>query len=171
MSESAFEELFRRTAPEVHAYLRRRIGAESEDLLGEVFVIAWNRRRDLPRPELHRAWLFGVARRLVLVHLRKQRQSNQAAVDLARQGVLASSADPERDSVVLRAMEALPERDRELIRLTIWEGLTTAEAAVAVAMRPGAARVRLHRARRRLANDPSIRGLMTRDRRPNHAPL
>lgn len=152
-----FEDLFRRTAPEVHAYLQRRVGSDADDLLGEVYVIAWRRRRELPEPALHRAWLYGVARRLVLADGRRRSRAAEAAAALARQG--APAPDEDRTATVRRAIDALGEADREIVRLTSWEGLTVAEAAVSLGIRPGAARVRLHRARRRLAADPEVAAL------------
>jgi RNA polymerase sigma factor (sigma-70 family) len=165
-----FEELFRRSAPEVHAYLRRRVGTDADDLLGEVFVIAWQRRRDLPRPELRRAWLYGVGRRLILANGRKQSRAHEAVVELSRLGAAGSGNAPDRDAAVRRMVEMLPDKDRELIMLTVWEGLTPTEAALAVGVRPGTARVRLHRARQRLAAEPDMEALATRaDRRGTSA--
>ena len=160
-----FEELFRRSASEVHAYLRRRVGTEADDLLGEVFVIAWQRRRDLPRPELWRAWLYGVARRLILANTRKQSQARDAVLELSRLGDAGSNNVSDQHAAVRRLVEQLPATDRELIMLTVWEGLTVAEAALAVGMRPGTARVRLHRARQRLAAEPGMKALVQTVRR------
>ena len=48
------------------------------------------------------------------------------------------------------ALSVLTESDRELLLLVGWEGLSQAEAATALGISPGAARVRLHRARKRV---------------------
>ncbi len=48
------------------------------------------------------------------------------------------------------ALEQLSPEDRELVTLIAWEGLTPAQAATALGLSPGTARVRLHRARTRL---------------------
>jgi RNA polymerase sigma-70 factor (ECF subfamily) len=45
------------------------------------------------------------------------------------------------------ALQALTSTDRELVLLVAWEGLTIAEAAAALRLRPATARSRLHRAR------------------------
>ena len=50
------------------------------------------------------------------------------------------------------ALNVLADSDRELLLLVAWEGLTPAEAAVALGISPVAARTRLHRARRRARN-------------------
>ncbi len=61
---------------------------------------------------------------------------------------LAEAAGLRHD--LAQALAGLSERDRELVLLVAWEGLTLAEAAAALGCRRGAAAVRLHRARRRL---------------------
>jgi hypothetical protein len=65
--------------------------------------------------------------------------------------------DAARAATALAAeLAALPEGERAVLELVSYDGLTVAEAAAALGIRPGAARVRLHRARRlarRLAGD------------------
>jgi len=51
-----------------------------------------------------------------------------------------------------RALASLSESDRELLLLLAWEGLSNEEAAGVLEIAPRALRVRLHRARRRLAS-------------------
>jgi RNA polymerase sigma factor (sigma-70 family) len=51
---------------------------------------------------------------------------------------------------VMQAIAALSERDRAALLLVAWEGLSTAEMAVALGCSRAAAKVRLHRARRKL---------------------
>jgi RNA polymerase sigma factor (sigma-70 family) len=69
---------------------------------------------------------------------------------------------------VRAALAQLPLRDQEVLRLTAWEGLATAQAAEVLACSRIAVRTRLHRARRRLArlldvpDDPTERSTATR---------
>lgn len=156
-----FEALYRRTAPEVHAYLWRRVGDAAPDLVSDVYLIAWRRRRDLPAAEFQRAWLLGVARRLVLSHLRSTYRSQ----DVQRRLSLAPPPpeepdDDTRGQLVRQALAMASEADRELIELTEWESFTVAEAAVMLGITAGAARVRLHRARQRLAANPIMQALV-----------
>ena len=60
------------------------------------------------------------------------------------------SASGEGDACALRALAKLSERDRDLLLLAAWDGLTADEIAVVVGCSRAAAKVRLHRARRRL---------------------
>lgn len=161
-SPADVEKLYHLHAGELHGYLHRRAGEAGADLLGDVFVVALQRLGDLPEPDLRRAWLFGIARRLLLASERKNRHVRQAENEQVRfYEALAgtSGIDPERVQAVRDALDSLRERDRELIRLTEWEQLTTSEAAAILGLRPGTARVRLHRARRALASHPALQSL------------
>lgn len=161
VTPEAFEALYRRTSPEVLGFLRRRVGDEAPDLLADVYVLAWEKRDALPAEWLRRAWLFGVARRLLLSHSRHA--SREVAAEEEATRISSQPAhEPEQSAgaTVRAALARLPEIDRELIQLTEWEQLSVAEAAVATGLKAGTARVRLHRARARLAQDPELAALV-----------
>ena len=74
---SRFEALFRAHAGAVRTYVRRRSDAEgADDVVAEVFLVAWRRLGDVPEDPL--PWLLGVARR-VLAN-RRRRASRDAAL-------------------------------------------------------------------------------------------
>jgi RNA polymerase sigma-70 factor (ECF subfamily) len=162
--EAEFEELFQQTRAPLLGYLTRRAPVEdAADLLAEVYLVAWRRRSDLPRGDERRLWLFGVARRLVAEHHRLT-WTRADAERLARETpVEPGRTDEARELAVLRALDSLSDLDRELVTLTTWEGLSPAEAARVVGITAGTARVRLHRARTRLARHPRLRGLLAED--------
>lgn len=164
ITSSEFERLYLATVRDVLGYVGRRTSGEADDLVAEVYAVAWRRRKDLPPPMLRRAWLFGVARTLLKADGRRHREERELAEELARPPHDAQSVESEgsgRTAVVMAAALArLGPADREVLQLTTWEGLTPAELAVALGVRPGAARVRLHRARRALAADPAVRALV-----------
>ncbi|MEZ0581219.1 RNA polymerase sigma factor [Nocardioides sp. MH1] len=160
ISAAEFEQLYRATAGEVHGYLRRRVGDDAADLLSEVYVVAWRRRGDLPGEDLRRAWLYGVARRLLLSHHRGVARTAEAERSVAPPVDDDGERAEGRAAIVREALAALSESDRELIQLTEWEGLSASEAALTIGIKPGTARVRLHRARGRLAADPRLRALV-----------
>lgn len=156
-----FERLYTDVAPELFAYVRRRSTADAEDVVAEVFAIAWRRRAALPAPELRRAWLYGTARNLMLADGRYRSQAAEAVRDLAHltepsDGATSAAANV----VVLAALDRLSPPEREIILLTEWERLTPTEAAVALGIKPGTARVRLHRARQALASDAGLAALI-----------
>lgn len=165
-----FEELYGATVRDLFAYVRRRCSGDVEDLVAEVYAVAWRRRADLPAPLLRRAWLFGVARTLLLADGRRERQDRALVGELAARPQPAP--EPERvdraSAVMAAALARLGPAEREIIQLATWERLTPAELAVALGVRPGTARVRLHRARRTLASDPEVRALVEE---PDPAPV
>lgn len=162
MTAEEFEELYGTTARDVLAFVRRRTSSDAEDLAAEVYAVAWRRRDDLPAPMFRRAWLFGVAGTLLKADGRQRRRAADLVSELAaRPEPTANAIAATRTaSILAAALERLSSTDREILRLITWEGLTPAELAVALGVRPGTARVRLHRARQALASDPMVRGLV-----------
>jgi RNA polymerase sigma-70 factor, ECF subfamily len=159
--QAEFEALFRDTSAPLLGYLTRRAPAEdAADLLAEVYLVAWRKRADLPRGD-ERLWLFGVARRLLAAHHRISGRRTEAESGVDDGGTSGGPAgDDHRGEAVRRALESLSVLDRELVTLTTWEGLSPADAARVVGITAGTARVRLHRARARLARHPRLRALL-----------
>jgi RNA polymerase sigma factor (sigma-70 family) len=175
VSRNDVEELYRRHAGELRGYLYRRAGQAGADLLGDVFVVVLQRLGDLPEPDLRRAWLFSTARRLLLAAERNTRKRHHAENQRARFHE-PTAGNPQvdrsgRDRAVRDALASLREQDRELIRLTEWERLEITEAAMVLGLRPGTARVRLHRARRALTAHPALQGLFGAPTNPDPEPL
>lgn len=132
----------------VHAYaLRRTDAASADDVLAETFAVAWRRLGEVPAEAL--PFLLGVARRV----LANQRRSERRRVALGRalSETTATTSAQTSDAALGSALASLNERDRELLLLTAWDGLSPAEAACVVGCTKEAVYVRLHRARGRLA--------------------
>ena len=111
-----------------------------------------------------RAWLYGIARRVVASHHRSKARALRAARRIdARELLDEESADrivARIDSQraareVYQSLAALPERQRAVVELVAVEGLPLVEAAVALGISAGNARVHYHRARHRLARSLS----------------
>jgi RNA polymerase sigma-70 factor (ECF subfamily) len=149
MSEEArFEQLYRQYADRVHAYARRRSDASTADeVVADVFLVAWRRLDRVPSDGL--PWLLAVARRVLA---NRRRSTRRAAALQHRLGGTASAGVRPEDHGLLAALSTLSERDREVLLLIGWEGLSQAEVAEVLAIRQGAVATRLHRARRRLAD-------------------
>ena len=156
-TEDRFEAMYHRTAPDILSYLVRRLPTREDaaDLLADVYLVAWRRWHDLPAPPEDRLWLFGVARRTLLAKRRSEVRRHEAA-DALRHTLRTPAHDPvapEADAqaaAILDALSQLSPTDRDLVTLTLWDGLTSAEVAQVLGIKEGAARVRLHRARARL---------------------
>lgn len=167
ITSEEFEHLYRTTAPELFGYLRRRGIANAEDLVAEVYTIAWRRRADLPAAFLRRAWLFGTARKILLSQSR-QRGREQSLIEHAAMIATAETPtpNPQVQEAVTEALGRLTPEERELILLVEWERMTPAEVATVLDIRPGTARVRLHRARQSLAADPALQEFIKASRHP-----
>lgn len=158
--DALFEEVYRSAGTAVLGYALRRSSSREDalDAVAETFATAWRRRADMPAdPDEVRPWLFGIARRCLANAVRSTNRSTRLGVRLADSFADDAVPDPaaihERraDTDVLhRLLEQLSAQDRELVTLIAWEGLTPAQAAAALGLAPGTARVRLHRARTRL---------------------
>src|SRR6185437_16449529 len=106
-------------------------------------------------------WLYVTARQCLANELRKRerRQRLDTALQIeagaAARDVRAGPADSADAATgqldVLAALATLPANDQEALRLTEWEDLDHAAAARAAGCSAAAFKVRLHRARRRLA--------------------
>jgi RNA polymerase sigma-70 factor (ECF subfamily) len=150
-----FEALFGRVYEPLQRYLRRRTDpSTAEDLLAETLTTIWRRLDDLPPEDLHLAWCYSVARH-TLANSRRSRSRHLRLVDKVgraeAQGLASAQAadaaveaeDPELD----RALAALSDDDREVLRLWAWEELEAREIAAVLGITPNAASLRLHRAK------------------------
>lgn len=145
-----FERLVRAHHDAVLAYVLRRAAPEdAADALADTFLVAWRRFKDAPDDKGRLPWLYGIARR-TLANQRRAHTRRAALEQRLARDVPEFDAD-ETDHAVMVALASLAEADREALMLTTWEGLTTAEAAHALGCRPATLRMRLVRARRRLA--------------------
>ncbi len=151
-AEQRFAALYRAHALAVLGYALRRVEPREQaaDVVAEVFTVAWRRLDDVPAGDGARPWLFGVARLVLANHRRGVLRANRLA-DRLRAELAVDGPRPAPHVDVHAALAELDAADRELLTLTSWEGLTPAEIAAATGLSNGAVRVRLHRARQRLA--------------------
>jgi RNA polymerase sigma-70 factor (ECF subfamily) len=148
---SRLEALWTAHASAVLAYARRRAsGATADDVLSDVFMVAWRCLDDVPDDA--RAWLLACARRSLGNRQRGERRRVGLLDRLAATSAPAAPPIELRDGQLAQALAALSASDREVLLLTAWEGLSGARAAAVLGCSPQAFRVRAHRARTRLAS-------------------
>ena len=151
-ARSSFEELYRSSRDDVYAYvagmLRDRSAAE--DVTAAAFERAYRKRnRYNPRKGSRRAWLFGIARNATLDELRRRGRQANLATDPEDTSVAAAVDVAEESDTKLevrRALATLPGRDRELIALKFFAGLSNSEIATALGCSESNAGTRVHRA-------------------------
>ncbi len=148
-----FEQLFADHMDAVLAYALARVDRESaKDAAADTFVVAWRRIDEVPDPA--RAWLLGVTRRTLAGQHRSRRRQKQLVERIvtfgdARGDQSGALPDVAERSTIARVLARLRAKDRELLCLIAWDGLSNAEAAEVLECSPNALGVRLHRARAR----------------------
>jgi RNA polymerase sigma-70 factor (ECF subfamily) len=172
----AFEAFYRAHVGAVTRFVARRVDDPhlAADLIADVFVAAIDSATtyDPERGDPAR-WLYGVARHVIASERRRGaaelrvagRVSGRALVDEDDLARLVERIDAQRAARHLyQAMSGLDAGDRELVELVGVDGVPVHEAASMLGISPGTARVRLHRARRRL------RGLLSQSTPGGEAP-
>jgi len=147
----------------VEKFVRRRcLDRSVDDIVQEVFMIAWRRMEDVP--DEPRPWLLTVARHVISNRNRADQRHDALALRLesVSDGATASAEDRGIERAALKqGWAGLTDQERETLSLVAWDQLTGAEAAQVLGITRGAFAVRLMRARRHLArlvdDDPSER--------------
>ncbi|GIF05142.1 RNA polymerase sigma factor [Actinoplanes siamensis] len=168
-SDDQFRQVYAANFQPLLGYALRRVEqpADAADVVAETFLIAWRRRHEVPPGGETRLWLYGVARRVLANHHRGGERRERLGERLRRRLAAVGGADPGSEVLerlaVREALARLGDLDREVLTLTVWEGLEPREVAEVLGVNAAAVRTRLSRARARL------RELVGDDlRRPGH---
>ena len=160
----AFETLYRRYVRSIYALALRRLGDphSAEDAVQETFAAVWRSARTY-RPERGPAapWLYSIARNAAVDRLRA-RVSVAEVPDSADEGPGPENR-VEHEWVswrVHRALEELPETEREVIALAYWGGRSQSEIAAELGVPLGTVKTRTRSGLARLAGlleEPELR--------------
>jgi RNA polymerase sigma factor (sigma-70 family) len=158
----AFEVFYRENLDTVRRFVARRVSDPhlAADLTAEIFLAAVDSASSY-RPErgVPAAWLIGLARHVVATEFRRQSRDRAVVSRISGRRLLDADSltrieeriDAERNARTLYdALASLPRRDRALMELVALDGLSITEAAAVLGVKPGTARVRLHRSRTRV---------------------
>lgn len=171
----AFERFYREHVEAVQRFVARRVDDPylAADLTADVFVSAIESARSYRRSRgAPAAWLFGIARNVVAEERRRNAKELRTSARLRGRELVA-----EDDLVALceridgesaarglyRRLSELAPGERAVLELVALDGLSAGEAGRALGIGGIAARVRLHRARRRLQSGLDLPGLGTND--------
>lgn len=158
----AFEAFYRAHLPWVRRFVARRVDDPhtAADLTADIFLAVVDGAAGYrPSAGTPASWLAGVARNVVADHFRRRvresrangRVSGRALLDEPSAERIADRIDGERLTRQLyRSLAGLPESQRAVVELVAVDGLSLVEAAGALGISAGTARVRYHRARARL---------------------
>jgi RNA polymerase sigma factor (sigma-70 family) len=145
-----FEALYEANYHRILGYaLRRTRSDQAADIVAETFLVAWRRLEEVPAGRSALLWLYGVARRIT-ANQKRSEQRRERLAEKARMERITEGADAEGDLVgaAASAFAKLGPREREVLALVAWEGLTPREIAEVCQCSRNAVRIRLHRARR-----------------------
>jgi len=154
--EAAYEKLYRRYSRSVFGLALRRLGdrGRAEDAVQETFASIW-RSAGTYRPERGPGapWLYGVARNAIIDRSRARAEPPAEAPDEAS---LDPSPEEQAEQAwtswrVHRALQALPEREREVVALAYWSDLSQSEVAKRLDIPLGTVKTRTRAALQHLA--------------------
>lgn len=154
---SAFELLYQRYARPVFGLALRRLGdrGRAEDAVQETFASIW-RSASSYRPDRGPGapWLYAVARNAIVDRARSRADLPSEIPETPDEG--AGPADQAEQSWVSwrvhRALEELPEREREVVTLAYWSGLSQSEVAEFLGLPLGTVKTRTRAALAHLAD-------------------
>jgi RNA polymerase sigma-70 factor (ECF subfamily) len=152
-TDEAFERAYSQHLSAVGGFLYRRVERRFvEDLAADVFAIAWRRRASVTEGE-ELPWLYRIAANVVSNHRRKQ-ATGLALLAALRPTDSAPSAEDIAiaDASLSAAWRTLRSNEREILALALVEDLAIADVAIALGISPNAASIRLHRAKKKLAD-------------------
>jgi RNA polymerase sigma factor (sigma-70 family) len=156
-----FDAFYSEHLEDLQRFVARRVGdrERAADLTAEIFLAAIDSAHRYQPRGTPKSWLYGIARVLV-ANDRRQSGRERAGEERLRGSALldeedAAQMDARIDAAaqsrhLYEAMDRLSEAERAVLELVAIDELTVAEAAAAAGVRPVTARVRLHRARRKL---------------------
>lgn len=150
--QAIFREVYREFLGPIRAYLARRVAySDVEDLAADVFAVAWKKRASVTRGE-ELPWLYRIASYLVANYRRKERHRLDV-VWLFHEPDTAPAADAllDSDPDLAKVWGTLNKGQQELLALVIVDGVAVGDAATILDISPNAASIRLHRAKKQLA--------------------
>ncbi len=159
---SAHRQVFDRYYGRVLAFVRRRLRDDSlcEEVAADVFFEIWRNAGSFRGESQVHSWIFGIAHFKALSARRHQGQLKRSSVIPTDNDVMQNYAEQEdlsetlesRDEMrrMMRALKALPEGQREVIRLAFIEGRSYQEIADELGITEGNVKTRVNRARARL---------------------
>jgi len=176
----AFDELVRRTHADTYTLARRLVSddEDAQDVVQEAYLRAFRSIRKFRGEAQFTTWLYRITANCAATHLGRRRRHRHDELD---EEVAVPDLDPNHDPVAVadaallrerlqEAIAALPPRLRAVVVLRDLYDLNHGEIAEELGISESAAKVRLHRARRRLRTQVfPLPGEVTADEGEEHA--
>ena len=128
--------MFDAHAQSIERYCQRRLRpAAAADAVAEVMLVAWRRIDQVPEGDASKLWLYGVARNVVSSVQRSELRRMRLDSKIMSYGV-SHEEGPEtqvvrraEDEQLLESIEQLKPKDREILKLRIWDELSRSDVA------------------------------------------
>ncbi len=150
------EILVRRHATPLLTYLTRMCGDRhrAEELVQEVFLAVWTKRKTYKLNKPFKAWLYTIATNRCRSAFRGKKGKPMASLeDTAGSNTEAEDHGPmdlavnaENASIVTAAVARLPEQQRMVVTLRVWGDMSYAEIAASAGRTEATVRSHMHRA-------------------------
>ena len=157
---AAFDELVRRTFVDTFTLARRLTGNEEDarDVVQDAYLRAWRGIGKFRGEAQFSTWMYRITANAAATHVRKRRRHRTEPIDETfepadtRSEAQPASQAESADSLerIARAVDELPPKLRSLVVLKDVYGLSHEAIAEELGISVPAAKVRLHRARRKL---------------------
>jgi RNA polymerase sigma factor (sigma-70 family) len=127
-----------------------------DDVVSEVFMKVYTRLHQYDGRYALSSWIYRIATNHVLDDIRRRKREGAVALDAVaepadpRMNVAGESELTERDQLVRRAVQELPEEYQQVIALKHFEELSVEAIAEMLDMPEGTVKIRLMRGRQRL---------------------
>ncbi len=139
-NELAFELIFHKTKGKLKGFLNKVLpaGEDAESLLQEIYLKLWSTRKSIQPGKNFEAYLFTIARNMVIDVMRKRlhRQKYLEGLFSQLQEGFGNNLDTmtmvnysELEKKLFELIERLPEKQKEIFKLNRIEGLTYKEVA------------------------------------------
>jgi RNA polymerase sigma-70 factor (ECF subfamily) len=162
LDEARFETFYRRTAGSLWSYLFRLTGdaAAADDLLQKAFFRFLRSNPTVASEEHMRRWMFRTATNLAFDHFRetKRERSHVEATSRSEAGPPTEARELLRHDM-MKIFEELKPRERALLWLAHVEEADHEDISEALGVKPKSVKVLLFRARKRLGELLSKKGL------------
>lgn len=146
------ETLIRRHGSDLLNFIHRMVGEphRRDDIFQDVFLAVWQKRRQYKYPLPFKSWLYGIAANRCREQFRKQARRPDLEVFHDESADIDSPdsdlIDQENRSIVSGAVLGLPEKQRTVVVMRIWDEMSYAEIAAATERTEGTVRSLMHHA-------------------------
>jgi RNA polymerase sigma-70 factor, ECF subfamily len=150
----ALETLINRHAKPLLSFIHRMSGDyhHGEELFQEVFLAVWCKRHLYEYPRPFKTWLYAIAVNHCRSYFRRAQAPTASLAEkdlpepfLERASPVTTALAAERAAIVASAVAALPEPQRVVVVLRVWQQMSYAEIAQVVDQPEGTVRSHMHR--------------------------